>query len=158
GAELHRAVARERRGLHAQVARGLEVREDREVVLLALVLVDPGRVEVGDTGDREARRDAGAGRDLEVPDEASDHRADLAGRVEQGLEVPEAVPLTGLVVDRAAGRRGGDADAVLEVVAGDEVGEATDAAPVLRARLEPRLAPAVHGNVAALVERAALGL
>src|SRR5262249_21457248 len=121
GTERHVAVPGERRRLYAQVARRLEIREHDEVVLLELRLVDASGVEVGDAFDREGGRDAGTIRDLKVSDEGSCDRAELAGRVEQVLEVAESVPLTRVVVDCTAGGGGGDADAVLQVVRGHEV-------------------------------------
>src|SRR5205807_1831939 len=76
-------------------------------------------------------------------------RGDLARRVEQVFKVAEAVPLLGRVVDRVVWRRLRDADVVLDVVAGEIVVEAPERAPVLRARLDPGVAAAVHADIPA---------
>ena len=126
--------------------------------MLELGLVGLGGVEAVDAVNREARRLVATVRDLEVPDERAQDRADLARRVEQVFKVAEAVPLLGRVVDRVVWRRLRDADVVLDVVAGEIVVEAPERAPVLRARLDPGVAAAVHADIPARPKSPALGL
>src|SRR5262249_58938680 len=104
-----------------------------EVVLLELGLVDLGGVEARHAVDGERRARPGAVRDLEMADEGAEHRAELARRVEDVLEVAEGVALLRVVVDGPAGGGRRDPDAVLQVVEGDEVAEAAEARAVLRA-------------------------
>ena len=64
-----------------------------------------------------------------MSDEGAEHGAHLGRRVEDELEEAEAVPLLRVVVDGAAGGRRGDADAVPEVVGGQEVAESATEPP-----------------------------
>src|SRR5207245_3768971 len=103
-------VAREAGDLVREIRLGLQIGEHPIVVLFELGLVRLGRVEGIDAVDREGRWRVPGVRNLEMADKAPEDRADLAGPVEEILQISEPVALAGVVMDRMirSGRRDTD--------------------------------------------------
>src|SRR5437764_13476124 len=81
------------------------------------------------------------------------------GRVDDPGDVGEAATLVGAVVDRVIiADRVLDADAVVQVFAGDEIIDLADPAAPFEARLQPFVRAAIHRDRAARHEAAGLGL
>jgi hypothetical protein len=96
-----------------------------------------------------------------VADERPEDARELTRRIQEIVEIGEAVSLLGVVMDglvRLSRGRRVDADAVLQEVPHDEVVEPSDLAAVFRARIDPRMAASVHSDVPARVQGPALGL
>ena len=129
-----------------------------EMGLVALVLVEQGRIELAAAFEHELRGLAGAVGYLETGDRAAAEQRNPAGLAEQQRRIAEAAPLPGAVVDRIAfGRRVGDAEVALEIACRNEQVEPAKGVAPGGAGLDRAVAATIDADIAARIESAAAG-
>jgi hypothetical protein len=159
GREVQAGIAREARDLEIEIPGRVQVAQDSVVGDLALGFVELCAVETGIAVHGEAGRLPRIVGYFEMVVRNARYERHAAVGVEDVLEIAEAVILRRAVVDGRGAPVGGlDADAVVQVIAGDEIVEVPGIAAVIDAGLDRVVAAAVDRHFAARLKLAAFGL